>query len=84
MNPILRIKLAAYINAIGSKTVDNMIQELVKDQETQIAEEAEIKANKEGLKFYEDLLKTLKPQKSPDIEYFKFLDEDDLPPPSKL
>jgi len=69
MNPELRIKLAAYIYKItySGKTIDNMIQELMRDQEAQI--EKDRKADKDGLKFYEDLLKVLKPVKTPSIKY---------------
>ena len=76
MNPKLRIKLASYIYLISQdRTVEEMVKELIQDQE---AAEPD-RASREGMKFYEDLLKSLKPEKAPNIEYFQFLDEDELP-----
>lgn len=65
MNTKLRVKLAEYVCKVSGRTIDNMIQELVNDQEARIKEES--KADKDGLKFYKDLLKMLKPEKAPSI-----------------
>ena len=83
MNPKLRIKLVAYIMKIAGKDDDikQMIGELVKDQAEQIVKNPNPKVDEKGLKFYEDMLKTLKPEKAPQIEYFTFLDKDDWIPP---
>lgn len=74
MDRKLRFKLANYIVKIANDTtIDDMVKELVEIEKSHSDDPAE------GLKFYENLLKMLKPERAPNVPYINILDEDEMP-----